>query len=256
MNSPFDALTVFTKFMSSPTDALDIIAKIASSPNDVLQFIQQLMNQPEDAVQIMNKFMNSPAEALKMLNKMVNVPATLADSTTPSTDYSDKIIKDNPMIKSMLEIHADHLNATLAPATTTASSLLQTASLGMLQKNIPFCCENKNNDIAASSANVLHNQQQQENICSSDKMENIMEDVNAKPIQPNSLEAVICEAIKLEYEASGFFIPPPIINGTTSRDLNDAERAKLNELIVANKALYAPLDEDLSGLDECINEVS
>lgn len=260
MNSPFDALTVFTKFMSSPTDALDIIAKIASSPNDVLQFIQQLMNRPEDAVQIMNKFMNSPAEALKMLNKMVNIPGTLADSTTPSsTDYSDKIIKDNPMIKSMLEIHADQLNATTlmpnVPTTTTTSS--QPSQTATSQKNIPFSCENKIN-IGASSTSGLQQQpqQQQDPICSSDKMENIMEDINSKPIQPNSLESVICEAIKLEYEASGFFIvPPSTVYGTTSRDLNDAERAKLNELIVANKALYAPLDEDLSGLDECINDV-
>lgn len=247
MNSPFDALTVFTKFMSSPTDSLDIIAKIASSPGEVLQFIQQLMNRPEDALQIMNKFMNSPAEALKMLNQMVNVPA--ADSTT-STDYADKIIKDNPMIKSMLEIHADQLNV---PTTTTTSS--SQASQAM-PKNIPFSCENKIYDTTCLVDGQTQRQHQRPTkMQSSDKLENIMEDVNAKPIQPNSLEAVICEAIKLEYEASGFFAALPV-HGTTSRDLNDAERAKLNELIVANKALYAPLDEDLSGLDECINEVS
>lgn len=29
-----------------------------------------------------------------------------------------------------------------------------------------------------------------------------------------------------------------------SRELNDAERAKLNELIVANKTLSTPVDED------------
>lgn len=33
-----------------------------------------------------------------------------------------------------------------------------------------------------------------------------------------------------------------------SRELNDAERAKLNELILANTALLAPLDDDISGL--------
>lgn len=39
----------------------------------------------------------------------------------------------------------------------------------------------------------------------------------------------------------------------SSRELNDAERAKLNELIVANKALLAPLDDDITNLvgDEC-----
>lgn len=34
----------------------------------------------------------------------------------------------------------------------------------------------------------------------------------------------------------------------TRRVLNDAERAKLNELIVANKALLDPLDEDITNL--------
>lgn len=35
---------------------------------------------------------------------------------------------------------------------------------------------------------------------------------------------------------------------SNSRELNDAERAKLNELIVANKALLAPLDDDINTL--------
>lgn len=64
------------------------------------------------------------------------------------------------------------------------------------------------------------------------------------PIEANSIESILCEAIKLEYEAYTSM-------GTyqsTSRDLNDAERAKLNELIVANKALLTPVDDDLSSL--------
>lgn len=42
-------------------------------------------------------------------------------------------------------------------------------------------------------------------------------------------------------------------NNLNSRELNDSERAKLNELIVANKALHAPLDDDITNLigDEC-----
>lgn len=75
MNSPFNALTVFTKFMSSPTDALEIISKIVSSPQDVLQFIKNLMDSPENAMDIMNKFINTPAEALRMLNQIFNGPS-------------------------------------------------------------------------------------------------------------------------------------------------------------------------------------
>lgn len=64
------------------------------------------------------------------------------------------------------------------------------------------------------------------------------------PIEANSIESILCEAIKLEFEAYSS------INHchSSSRELNDAERAKLNELIVANKALLTPLDVDLNGL--------
>lgn len=62
-------------------------------------------------------------------------------------------------------------------------------------------------------------------------------------MDPTSIESILCEAIKLEFETY-------TSNTRHSRDLNDAERAKLNELIVANKALSSPLDEDLSNLRE------
>lgn len=64
------------------------------------------------------------------------------------------------------------------------------------------------------------------------------------PIAPNSIESILSEAIKLEYEAYSSLTK----SHQNSRELNDAERAKLNELIVANKALHEPLDDDLSTL--------
>lgn len=60
----------------------------------------------------------------------------------------------------------------------------------------------------------------------------------------NSIDSILSEAIKLEYEAYS-----SMNSRASSRELNDAERAKLNELIVANKALLAPLEDDLSGDD-------
>lgn len=68
------------------------------------------------------------------------------------------------------------------------------------------------------------------------------------PIAANSIESILCEAIKLEYSAFSSFG-----GNQSSRELNDAERAKLNELIVANKALLAPLDDDITNLvgEEC-----
>lgn len=68
------------------------------------------------------------------------------------------------------------------------------------------------------------------------------------PIAVNSIESILCEAIKLEYSAFS-----SLGVNQSSRELNDAERAKLNELIVANKALLAPLDDDITNLvdDDC-----
>lgn len=60
----------------------------------------------------------------------------------------------------------------------------------------------------------------------------------------NSIDSILSEAIKLEYEAY-----TSMNSRISSRELNDAERAKLNELIVANKALLAPLEDDIAGDD-------
>lgn len=58
------------------------------------------------------------------------------------------------------------------------------------------------------------------------------------------MKLILCEAIKLEFET---YTSLTQIN-SSSRELNDAERARLNELIVANKALLAPLDDYITGL--------
>jgi len=58
------------------------------------------------------------------------------------------------------------------------------------------------------------------------------------------MKLILCEAIKLEFET---YTSLSQIN-SSSRELNDAERARLNELIVANKALLAPLDDYMTTL--------
>ncbi|EDW16462.1 nuclear hormone receptor HR96 [Drosophila mojavensis] len=96
MNSPFNALTVFTKFMSSPTDGLEIISKIVDSPKDVVEFMQNLMKSPENAIDIMNKFMNTPAEALKMLNRIFNGTNTTTETAQkPVNGNADKDVLDS-----------------------------------------------------------------------------------------------------------------------------------------------------------------
>ncbi|XP_047526174.1 nuclear hormone receptor HR96 [Pieris napi] len=74
------------------------------------------------------------------------------------------------------------------------------------------------------------------------KAKEILQDVER--IEPNSMESILCEAIKLEFEA---YTSLTNVN-SSSRELNEVERAKLNELIVANKALNAPIDDDVSEL--------
>ncbi|XP_046401501.1 nuclear hormone receptor HR96-like isoform X2 [Ischnura elegans] len=74
------------------------------------------------------------------------------------------------------------------------------------------------------------------------------------PIAPDSIGSILSEAIKIEFEALG-----PLHcsirsssdggcggGGSLQRHLNEVERAKINELVVANQALLAPLDADLS----------
>ncbi|XP_028028170.1 nuclear hormone receptor HR96 [Bombyx mandarina] len=74
------------------------------------------------------------------------------------------------------------------------------------------------------------------------KARDILQDVER--IEPNSMESILCEAIKLEFES---YASVNSCSGS-SRELNEVERAKLNELIVANKALNAPIDDDISQL--------
>lgn len=249
MNSPFDALTVFTKFMSSPTDALEIIAKIASSPQEVLQFIQQLMNSPEDALQIMNKFMNSPAEALKMLNKMVN-HSNSVDSTTKCKEEPPITIEveDENDIASSLQSPTSNISAS-SPEHPMIKSILDPQH-GESPRSVATVISPTLDDSHDDDDDDHHHPDidKIDSPESSDTLHSILNSMNDFSVpQHSSLESVIDEAIKLEYETVNSLAP----STSNNRELNDAERAKLNELIVANKALYAPLDEDLSGLDEC-----
>lgn len=100
-------------------------------------------------------------------------------------------------------------------------------------------CKNQNSEPSVST---------DWNKSTADVTRDVLQDVQRIPIAVNSIESILCEAIKLEYSAFSSFG-----GNQSSRELNDAERAKLNELIVANKALLAPLDDDITNLvgEEC-----
>ncbi|XP_043493796.1 nuclear hormone receptor HR96 [Polistes fuscatus] len=89
---------------------------------------------------------------------------------------------------------------------------------------------------------------QSTNKTTADVTKDVLQDVQRIPIAANSIESILYEAIKLEFSAYS-----ALGGNQSTRELNDAERAKLNELIVANKALLAPLDDDITNLvgEEC-----
>lgn len=253
MNSALDALSVFIQFMSSPTDALQIINKIMNSPSEVLQFLQQLMKFPQDALDVMTKFMNEPAEALKMINRMINneLESTTmmpegsenegdGDATTSEHDRLRKFVEGN-LIKSIISTNTiemapalegpQHQPATFNPFTAYVqlpSTSQPISAAAPTQVDSSIC---NNDQQVASSFEGEEIKSNEETIHDMfEEMSNV----------PNSLDSILCEAIKIEY---GCLSSKP-----KSRELNDSEQAKLNELIVANKALYAPVDEDWANL--------
>lgn len=256
MNSPLDALTVFAQFMSSPTDALQIIGKIMSSPADVLQFMQQLMNQPEDAVQIMNKFMNAPAEALQMINKMMNhsdVIETIKEAADTS-QQDDEDPQPEPILPHTIQPSIPQASNSAAASPSSTSHCEITSP--------PF------DTFLFNSLSDPPSDPPPTQSAPPDTEYNMFPDPATKStFFSSTLEAVLEQAIRLEYEgyngsslgassssssgsggsSSTSSGQQPQLGGN-SIELNDAERAKLNELIVANKALYAPVDDDLASL--------
>lgn len=260
MNSPYHALTVFTKFMASPNDALEIIAKCVNSPASVLHFLQQLMGTPDNAVDIVNRFMNEPAEAMKMLNELVDI--SMVDSTTkmdgndlnnlmaaapapplppsssdPSTTEfaPNDIVNDtlfymksvsSPTVRNLLEAEYGE-----PPLSQPCKPIVEPAD-PMTDEN----CGNKNDgDDTATINNGTGSNSSRGDSGGGDGG-------TASTIQndhPNTLESLISNVIKIEYNCR---------ESSISRELNDSETAKLNELIVAYKALFVPLDEDISPL--------
>lgn len=255
MNSALDALSVFIQFMSSPTDALQIINKIINTPGEVLQFIQQLMINPQDALDIMTKFMNEPAEALKMINRMINneeSPLSEADSSAQSEHEMLRKSVEGNLIKSIINTNTMEVGPALEGPPPSATTFNPFSSYTHI--SYPSTSNPCNEQLGLSSVSGIPQSSPDcdardgresprdggVNSVSEDRTRDILEEVENKPLEPYTIESIICEAIKVEYASCS--------SSTKSRELNDAERAKLNELIVANKALYAPVDEDWANL--------
>lgn len=218
MSSPLDALSVFTQFMSSPTDAITMIFRIMNSPKQVLQFMTELAKSPQEALEIMKKFMalTCPQETLVGINRLMSSPG----SQSPDSHCEYR----NEMIKSMLDISSvgspSSASSNASPLSTFHSVLISNSPSVYINEH-----DTNNNEYRQNTAKLLNE---------------INQDVNVgQPV--NSIDSIINEAIKLEYEATQ-------VTRSPSRQLNEVEVMKIQELIDSNKALYAPVDEDLTTL--------
>ncbi|XP_002013932.2 nuclear hormone receptor HR96 [Drosophila persimilis] len=293
MNSPFNALTVFTKFMSSPTDGVEIISKIVDSPADVVEFMQNLMHSPEDAIDIMNKFMNTPAEALRIVNRILSGGTNSSQPTDrkplldkasgggqePERNAKPESERVDTVIQSMLE------SGSPSPINTSTSSPHDVAV--DLQYHSP--CPNQMGDEQPSTSSS-HPLPYIANSPDFDLKTFMQTNYNDEPsldsdFSINSIESVLSEVIRIEYQAfnsiqaasrikeeMSYMGGQSAYNGCNAntnnnqqqhmpqqpicapstmhmdRELNEAEQMKLRELRLASEALYDPVDEDLSAL--------
>lgn len=221
MSSPLDALSVFTQFMASPTDALSIIFKIISSPKDVLQFMTELTQAPQDALQIMKRFMTAPEDTLAGLDRIMS---NSSDCQTSEGSFDHP----NEMIKSMLELNSsvDSPNSSVASPSSAFHSVRVPDSPQSMISTFGSDYDTNNNIYHQNTTKLLNE---------------ISQDKNQMPFDARSIDSIINEAIKLEYEN------PQVISQMT-RELNEVEITKIQELIDSNKSLHAPVDEDLSSL--------
>lgn len=246
MNSPFNALTVFTKFMSSPTDGLEIISKIVDSPKDVVEFMQNLMRSPENAIDIMNKFMNTPAEALKMLNRIFNgtntnntdghkaMQGTAEDinveehETVPSHQYEKQAQNDrvDTVIHSMLHgspsgNSVSSVNTADTGVTSPLSSIASPPNSAPIDLHYPSPkVGHKPDELPGTSGNTNHHSPYIANSLDFDvkayRTSSYNEDLSMDgSVSINSIESVLSEVIRLEYQAFNGF------QGSSSAHIKD-----------------------------------
>ncbi|KAG7200812.1 hypothetical protein KM043_003183 [Ampulex compressa] len=215
-----------TKFAQDP----GLVMKFANSPNLVAKIFQdqglilKIMTDPEMASRL-----SSDPQISQFLEENSAIEEVEAESDSKADVRFKEALKNNgisdTMIKHMLKGKQSHVeNPILTDLITNRTSEE---------------CKNKDVDQSASGDWAKS---------TADVTRDVLQDVQRIPIAANSIESILCEAIKLEFSAYS-----ALGGNQSSRELNDAERAKLNELIVANKALLAPLDDDITNLvgEEC-----
>lgn len=223
MSSPLDALSVFTQFMASPTDSLQMIFKIMSSPKDVIQFMSDLAKEPQQAWDVMKRFRSSKTDSLQSLNEIMKESMT-AEAQSPEGP-------SNEMIKSMLDgSSVDSPNSSInSPSSFNSFRTPNSPQVVPFDYSPPDYDSNNNNDYQNDTEKLLSE---------------MSEDLKESPLHHSPMDSIISEAIKLEFDT------PEVAYHmrSSSRALNEVEIAKIQELIDSNKALYAPVDEDMTAL--------
>lgn len=203
---PSDGMTIINKMMSSPVDALSVFTQFMASPTDAFQIILKVMSSPKDVLSFMTELVRSPQNALDIMRRFMSTPTDTFG--TINRMIATNVNSTSEMIQSMLEV-----SSVESPNSSVASPS------SAFQSNSPF--DTNNNDYRHNTTKLL---------------QEISQDVGR-----NSIDSIINEAIKLEYEM-------PQAVSQQARELNDVEVMKIQELLDSNKALYAPVDEDLSSL--------
>lgn len=281
MSSPTDALEVITKVIQSPNDVLQFLQQLMRSPEDGLDIMNKFMSAPAEALRMINSMMNQTGRVDSTTGE--GSPGGAAGSSGSTAEGrsnlieiqpSDSIMNNSAQLKVILDRMGEHLSSSGgSPTSTMPSSSTVDAEFESMQvkegpaenvvspnpnPSVPTTAEESSmHSLAAlfgGGGGSFGGQTTTQDII--DML--ITQSVNAVD------SVVLSEAIKLEYECamplmsgmpnaspSMYTMSPPPSNGGAMGDvrpLNDVEQAKLNELILAHQALYAPVHEDISSL--------
>lgn len=235
---PNDAGQYLNTLMPTQKDAMEVVARIINSQKDAIRFMSHLIGWPGDALKIISRIMDSPFEALSVFTKLsspndsleiiakcVNSPKDvlqfvqqLMQSPKNAVDTVNKFLNSPAEAMRMLN---DLVNSSMADSTTTTSEPTDLSTTSCYKA--PSIGGN-NDDITIPPPLTPQT--------------NHVPPTQDEHEEENAFEALISNAIHIEYNSHNL--------DRTNRGLNDAETAKLNELIVAYKALSVPLDEDIS----------
>lgn len=228
INSQKDAIRLIGHLIGSPGDALKIIAKIMDSPFNALNVFAKFLSSPNDSLEIIAKCINSPTDVLQFIQQLMRSPENAVDTVNKfmTNSPAEAIQMLNEMVNTSL---VDSTTKSVPTDSTTAARLIPTSTVNSENDEVPLAHREPPADVPQMNAT----------------------DEN---VQPNPFESIISDAINIEY--NNCRNKDPVV----SRELNDAETAKLNELIVAYKALFVPLNEDISVLatdrQDCSDKVN